>query len=750
VKYTNWISASALRLQGPVEFRTTPWAPAIFTSESDNTAGEVLPWSTGNPTNFCGNPALEFNAYAAGVVTTGQHLRVSHAYTGISFYSGYGHEVRHAQVIHSQNAFQPYYAEVRLRDVLVSQADTVLSMTGTSTGRVEHLTANVINQLSPNTDEDTMELSVTNSLFVSVTNLNTFDGAYNSTNTSGTNIFTSVGAGNFYLQPTFTTLGTTNISAQLFADLKTRTTRGPTVLTNTLIASTNLAPIIPRGATNAAIAPTVGYWYPAVDYAISLLAVTNATLTLLPGTVVAGFGNTALLLQDGSTLVSEGTPMQRIRFVRYSAVQEQSIQWGATGSATFLNPYHWTSAPSVRLRFSEFSLPSGGGYHIYSDAGSWSMASFSAQDCTFCGASIQFSGASSANHCGLTNNLFERIYVSFFYGGKIFGYNNLFKNCGEVGFDLLGTNVWTFRDNVFDSTTVADLDENVTHSHNAYISTNVAVTGRLQPPHSNDVVLTNFTYAKGPLGDYYQVSTNLIDAGSRYATNAGLYQFTTGTNEVLEGASMVDIGLHFPAAGLDGLPIDTDGDGLPDAIEDANGNGIWDAGETDPNNPDTDGDGLTDYEKVVIFGRNISNPLLWDTDGNGVSDADEDYDHDGITNLGELRWASSSPIDAFFLNRAFNGNAVMPDASFLCTTAIPGQPTNSHVTLSVSGIPGGNRFTLNGTAGAFLYDIYLKTNFFGPYGLLARGQWNQTNIDVLNAPNGYARAGWGLDRDGTG
>jgi hypothetical protein len=36
-----------------------------------------------------------------------------------------------------------------------------------------------------------MELFVTNSLLVSVTNLNTFDGAYNFTNTSRTNIFTS-------------------------------------------------------------------------------------------------------------------------------------------------------------------------------------------------------------------------------------------------------------------------------------------------------------------------------------------------------------------------------------------------------------------------------------------------------------------------------------------------------------------------------------------------------------------------------
>jgi len=39
---------------------------------------------------------------------------------------------------------------------------------------------------------------------------------------------------------------------------------------------------------------------------------------------------------------------------------------------------------------------------------------------------------------------------------------------------------------------------------------------------------------------------------------------------------------------------DTDGDGLNDGVEDANRNGIVDAGETDPCNPDTDGDEIND------------------------------------------------------------------------------------------------------------------------------------------------------------
>ena len=43
---------------------------------------------------------------------------------------------------------------------------------------------------------------------------------------------------------------------------------------------------------------------------------------------------------------------------------------------------------------------------------------------------------------------------------------------------------------------------------------------------------------------------------------------------------MVDIGFHYVAV-TNNVPIDTDGDGLPDYLEDRNGNGTVDSGETD-------------------------------------------------------------------------------------------------------------------------------------------------------------------------
>jgi hypothetical protein len=59
-------------------------------------------------------------------------------------------------------------------------------------------------------------------------------------------------------------------------------------------------------------------------------------------------------------------------------------------------------------------------------------------------------------------------------------------------------------------------------------------------------------------------------------------------------------------------PLDSDGDGLEDAIE-------YELG-TDPFDPDTDKDGLTDGDEYYIYATGTRNP---DTDGDGVLDGDE-------------------------------------------------------------------------------------------------------------------------------
>ena len=72
---------------------------------------------------------------------------------------------------------------------------------------------------------------------------------------------------------------------------------------------------------------------------------------------------------------------------------------------------------------------------------------------------------------------------------------------------------------------------------------------------------------------------------------------------------------------------DTDNDGLLDGEEDSNHNGIIDAGETNPLDFDSDDDGLTDGYEVNISGTdpNTSTTLI-----------PGDMNGDGEINLGDL------------------------------------------------------------------------------------------------------------------
>jgi hypothetical protein len=115
-----------------------------------------------------------------------------------------------------------------------------------------------------------------------------------------------------------------------------------------------------------------------------------------------------------------------------------------------------------------------------------------------------------------------------------------------------------------------------TVGYNAYLhgGTNSTIQG-------TDIV-TNLTWQAGPLGAYYQTTTSpLLTNGNTYATNLGLYHYTVGTNEVVEGTNTVSRGYHYVVLGASGFPFDSNGDGIPDYLEDANGNGAVDSGEID-------------------------------------------------------------------------------------------------------------------------------------------------------------------------
>ncbi len=97
--------------------------------------------------------------------------------------------------------------------------------------------------------------------------------------------------------------------------------------------------------------------------------------------------------------------------------------------------------------------------------------------------------------------------------------------------------------------------------------------------------------------------------------------------------------------------FDTDGDGIFDSIEDANGNGVVDAGETDPNDADTDKDGIDDgtedanHNGMVDSGETDPTDLCdpnatfpsCDFDSDGLTnDVDPDDDNDGVADIDDV------------------------------------------------------------------------------------------------------------------
>jgi parallel beta-helix repeat protein len=187
----------------------------------------------------------------------------------------------------------------------------------------------------------------------------------------------------------------------------------------------------------------------------------------------------------------------------------------------------------------------------------------------------------------------------------------------------------------------------------------------------------------------------------------------------------VDIGLHFIALNAQGAPVDTDGDYVPDYLEDINGNGIQDGGEHSHTSAttDNDGDGLTNTQEVTLFGYV---PFKSDSDGDGIPDGNEDYDGDLLTDKAELNTYGSDPkvlnskhssvSDFDWFHAAIFGNNFTP------------------ATLCCLSFPGGNiQITLNGGDG--IYDLFFRPDLNSARMLYALGP--PTRLDPQTQPQTF-------------
>jgi hypothetical protein len=596
----------------------------------------------------------------------------------------------------------------------------------------ENITADVANLCTASNSPTYIVL--TNSIVTGNANGATLQNSVASPDPSN---FQTNGTGNYYLA-TGSALhqsGTANISPYLLNEFQSKTTYAPLALPEFMPVSGNLtlSPQVPR-YTNGA--PDIGYYYDALDYTVA--GATNfGTITVLPGTVIGlredlntstfwGFN-----LREESSFVSHGTPTRPIVFTDVQWVQEQ---FESPCFALFVPDFESATndaAPALDFRFCNF-YPSTSWYQVWAgnrSTGDYlasynSVVNWMMRDCNLHGGQISlgepdkdyFFGIPEDTFYGVgavtwNNNLFENVQINlvptwdwddgFINVDLAFSaHNNLFHNGSLILVPSPSSaGNWTFEDNLFDQVNFFQLTGfPLDYDYNGYWPLTAL---QLQPGYASQLQATTtgdgFTdggneqvlsyappYVSGAFGNYYlSTLTDLYEAGSRTAGAAGLAQYTAFISQAKDASgSAVDIGLHYVAA-TNNAPLDSDHDGIPDYVEDANGNGVVDANETDPHNPMTDGvtpdasnsvyldidlsgDGLVGRVKAAL-GMNPLDPInpltmtqVSSPDDYGVISFELPISYSTLTNIGSLNLlfdGASVPMEDF--NAATNGNTLL-------------------------------------------------------------------------------------------
>ncbi len=129
--------------------------------------------------------------------------------------------------------------------------------------------------------------------------------------------------------------------------------------------------------------------------------------------------------------------------------------------------------------------------------------------------------------------------------------------------------------------------------------------------------------------------------GGAMSTTFDLDYYRSGKDEIWDSYLSAGLGLTFTG---EVCSVDKDGDGLGKCDEEKIG--------TDPMNPDTDGDGLTDGQEFLTY---KTDPLKADTDGDSLSDGEEvlkhktdplkvDTDGDGLNDGEEVMKYKTDPL----------------------------------------------------------------------------------------------------------
>lgn len=529
------------------------------------------------------------------------NLRFRYASVAVNLqYCSGAHDIRHSQFVNCGTVFQLYNTTIHPRNVLVSYDSPAYNGSGAilvnadmnSSVRGEHMTLHRGNLRPYGSSYPSIYL--TNSLLAAVSG--SFSGLNNQNLPSDTGVFAApVGAGSHYLaNNTYRNIGTTAINPSLLTELKTRTTYPPEVLTTDFTLPTMLSPLVQRDIDG----PDCGYHFDPIDYAWSGLAL-SSTLVLTNGVAVAIYGTNGTILLGGAKFISEGSPLALNRLVRYGAVQDAPIAWGTSGA--YMSLLNLTNAasppPEIRMRFTEVSLlaDTTTRRYLFDNGGPRIISALAFSDCHLRAAYINlesYANNPSTMTLAFTNNFLQRVNFTFRQGHlgdttpvPLYMWNNLVIGSTltlQGGSPQIAA--WAVHDNLFDAGTISA--STFPNSHNAYTAA-TALPGTLG--NDNLSLVPNYQSSSVLGTNYYPLTgalASLINTGSRNRDIAGLFHHTVRVDQLKEGADgaspLVDKGFHYIAL-VSGLPPDTDGDGIPDFVEDRNGNNSVDTsiGETD-------------------------------------------------------------------------------------------------------------------------------------------------------------------------
>jgi hypothetical protein len=527
----------------------------------------------------------------------------------------YGVNVYNGQLVNCQTGINCQYGTVNARNMLFAKVQSGFNFN--SSGAYVQNTTFSSNSIIINSGSGSLVLN--NCILANVSQLtnsssySTISGDHNGFYNSpvfGTGQvinnsypFQTVGGGSYYLANgcSFFNAGTTNIDATLLAGLKQRTTYPPIVYANqTISVPLTLSPQAQRDTDT----PDLGYHYDPLDYVFGGCDL-YTNLTLAAGTAVGWYQDYGsvyssyqpygISLNDGANFTSTGTATQPCWLACTMAVQEGGNgNWTGRGwmGEIMLNGSGSGVVPQLNSQFTRWNSD---GNHFRDN---WDQGKGTFSNCEFYTGGLATYDQSSLY---FTNCLFFRDGIYFFdqYAALTFTFQNCTFYDGFIAmcrFTGQSSSFWTIKNTAFDGTgfsTQDNFNANTNYTafdYNAYNSNNLSwqtysypytpVTNKLEVAGPHDVIVTNYNWQSSWLGNYYlPTNSPLINVGSTNANLLGLYHYTTQVNQVKETNSIVDIGYHYVAVDTNGIPFDTNGDGIPDYLEDANGNGLIDSGE---------------------------------------------------------------------------------------------------------------------------------------------------------------------------